>query len=58
MAVDQRRYWAADRYVFDRARPVKDAGIAMGESNRMAKRIANALNFYRVRRRKSAEKSK
>jgi hypothetical protein len=57
MSVDQRRYSAEQNFVFVHAGNLL-APVAKAESNRLAKRIANALNIYRprVRRRKPSEK--
>ena len=60
MAVDRRRYYADAHTLFRREENGDIRIVAQGiESDRMAKRIANALNLYRpkIRRRKSAEKA-
>jgi hypothetical protein len=51
--IDTRRYYAGDHRVFDSR---SGAFVAHCTSNTMAKRIANALNVYKVRPRKRAEK--
>ena len=62
MAVDRRRrYYAEGHLVIDRAQDVREGTFAAAEAEsvRLAKRIANALNLYRpkVRRSKPAEKA-
>jgi hypothetical protein len=51
--IEMRRYYAADHRVLDSR---SGAFIAHCTSNTLAKRIANALNVYKVRPRKRAEK--